>query len=84
MKTKIVPVTFWPETADTLLLQNGLLQPPPVYAYTLTNGSGKVFTQAPVQMTRADWDAWPAGLGPDGDTNYQLDCICRTLGLTRA
>lgn len=83
MKTKIVPVEFWPEQADTLVIQNGILQPPPWYTYTLTNATGKIFKQDRVQMSDAQWNAWPAGLGPDGDTEYQLNAICSQLNLTR-
>ena len=37
-----------------------------------------------VNMTDAQWQAWPAELGTDGDDTYQLDCIAANLGLTRA
>lgn len=85
MKTKIQPIQFWPDYADTLSLENGVLRPPPTYAYTLLNSTtGKRFKTDFVMMPEADWNAWPAGLGPDGDANYQLDSICRTLNLTRA
>ena len=35
-------------------------------------------------MTEAQWQAWPAELGPEGDDTYQLDAIAANLGLTRA
>ena len=37
-----------------------------------------------VNMTEEQWNDWAAGLGPDGDDEYQLDCISANLGLTRA
>ena len=37
-----------------------------------------------VNMTEQQWNDWAAGLGPDGDDEYQLDCISANLGLTRA
>ena len=37
-----------------------------------------------VSMTNEQWQAWPADLGPDGDTDYQLTAIAANLGLTRA
>ena len=36
-----------------------------------------------VNMTEAQWNNWAAGLGPDGDDEYQLDAISANLGLTR-
>ena len=83
MKTTIVPVQFWPDYADTIVFQNGTLVPPPVYSYTLTNSTGKNFKTAAIQMSQEAWNAWPAGLGPDGDVNYQLDSLCKQLNLTR-
>ena len=37
-----------------------------------------------VNMTEEQWNNWAAGLGPQGDDEYQLDCISANLGLTRA
>ena len=37
-----------------------------------------------VNMTEEQWNDWAAGLGPDGDDEYQLDSISANLGLTRA
>ena len=37
-----------------------------------------------VSMTEAQWQNWAANLGPQGDDEYQLDCIAANLGLTRA
>jgi len=37
-----------------------------------------------VSMTSEQWGEWPAGLGTDGDTDYQLTAIAANLGLTRA
>ena len=36
-----------------------------------------------VNMTEEQWQAWAANLGPEGDNEYQLDCIAANLGLTR-
>ena len=36
-----------------------------------------------VNMTEQQWQAWAANLGPEGDNEYQLDCIAANLGLTR-
>jgi hypothetical protein len=35
-------------------------------------------------MTEQQWNDWAAGLGPDGDDEYQLNCISQNLGLTRS
>ena len=37
-----------------------------------------------VDMTETQWQNWGANLGPQGDDEYQLDCISANLGLTRA
>ena len=37
-----------------------------------------------VNMTETQWQNWGANLGPQGDDEYQLDCISANLGLTRA
>jgi len=37
-----------------------------------------------VNMTEEQWNDWAAGLGPDGDDEYQLNCISQNLGLTRS
>ena len=37
-----------------------------------------------VNMTEEQWNDWAAGLGPDGDDEYQLNSISANLGLTRA
>ena len=84
LETAIVPVQFWPLTATKLVLRTGQFTPPPWYLYSLLDASGSVLAQNSIQMSQADWNAWPAGLGPEGDANYQLDSICRTLNLTRA
>jgi hypothetical protein len=36
-----------------------------------------------VNMTETQWQNWGANLGPQGDDEYQLDCISANLGLTR-
>ena len=37
-----------------------------------------------VNMTEQQWNDWAAGLGPQGDDEYQLDAISSNLGLKRA
>ena len=37
-----------------------------------------------VDMTETQWQNWSSNLGPQGDDEYQLDCISVNLGLTRA
>lgn len=81
MKTAIVPVPFWQEFATIFLLQSGQLTPPPWYAWQLTNESGKIFASGTIQMTEANWSAWPANAD---DTEYQLNAITSQLGLVRA
>ena len=87
MQTAISPVSVFPSTANVLFLRAGNLGPPPTYYYQLQNvdadGNVTVLKDGNVNMTSAQWQAWPADLGTDGDDNYQLDCISANLGLTR-
>ena len=88
MQTQIVPVQVYPSTANVLFLRAGNLGPPPAYYYQLQNvdaeGVVTVLKDGNVNMTEEQWGAWPAGLGPDGDSDYQLTAIAANLGLTRA
>lgn len=36
-----------------------------------------------VAMTQAQFDAWPEGDDPEADNEYQIDCLCANLGVTR-
>ena len=87
MQTNIVPVSVFPSTANVLFIRAGNLGPPPSYYYQLqavdADGNVTVLKDGNVNMTSAQWQAWPADLGTDGDDNYQLDCISANLGLTR-
>ena len=88
MQTLIQPVQVWPSSANTLYIRAGNLGPPPAYYYTLSNvdadGNVTVLKDGNVNMTEEQWSAWPAGLGPDGDSDYQINAIAANLGLTRA
>jgi hypothetical protein len=80
--TKIVPVQFWPNQADTLELVPGELGPPPFYSYLLKNSAnGAIYKRDVIRMTQDNWAAWPANAD---DTEYQLNAITSQLGLTRA
>ena len=50
-------------------------QPAQTTVVVLKNGN--------VDMPQEDWNNWAAGLGPDGDTEYQLFSISTALGLIR-
>jgi hypothetical protein len=50
-------------------------QPAQTSVVVLKNGN--------VNMPQEDWNNWTAGLGPDGDTEYQLFSISTALGLIR-
>ena len=88
MNTIITPVAVYPSTANTLYIRAGNLGPPPQYYYQLQNvaedGNVVVLKDGNVNMTEAQWQAWPADLGTQGDDDYQLNCISANLGLTRA
>jgi hypothetical protein len=91
MQTNISPVAVYPGTANVLSIRSITLGPPPQYYYELQEilfdpeFNPKLFTlkNGNVSMTQEQWNEWPAGLGPDGDSEYQLDCITANLGLTR-
>ena len=88
MQTNIVAVAVYPSTANVLYIRAGNLGPPPAYYYQLQavaeDGTVTVLKDGNVNMTEGQWQAWPADLGPDGDTDYQLTAIAANLGLTRA
>lgn len=82
LTTKIVPVQFWPNHADTLELVPGELGPPPYYSYLLRDSAtGVAFKRELIRMSQENWSAWPANAD---DTEYQLNAITGQLGLTRA
>ena len=87
MQTNISPVAVFPGTANVLLIRSTGLGPPPSYYYELqevdADGNVTVLKNGTVDMTPEQWNDWAAGLGPQGDTQYQLDCISANLGLTR-
>ena len=91
MQTNISPVAVFPGTANVLMIRSTGLGPPPSYYYELQeilfdeqfNPSLRTLKNGNVGMTPEQWNDWPAGLGTDGDTEYQLDCISANLGLTR-
>ena len=91
MQTNVTPVAVFPGTANVLYIRSTGLGPPPSYYYELQeilfdeqfNPSLRTLKNGNVNMTPEQWQAWPAGLGTDGDTEYQLDCISANLGLTR-
>ena len=88
MQTNICPVAVFPGSANVLYIQSITLGPPPAYYYELRSVDAQdamtVLKNGNVNMTPEQWNDWQAGLGPDGDTQYQLDCIATNLGLTRA
>ena len=76
-------------------LQNVVVVPPVAEQLDPTTGAVLIAAQdeqtivtvlknGNVSMTEAQWDNWAAGLGPQGDDEYQLNCISANLGLTRA
>ena len=91
MQTNISPVAVFPGTANVLYIRSTGLGPPPSYYYELQeilfdeqfNPSLRTLKNGNVGMTPEQWNDWPAALGTDGDTEYQLDCISANLGLTR-
>lgn len=91
MQTNVIPVAVYPGTANVLYIRSTGLGPPPSYYYELQeilfdeqfNPSLRTLKNGNVNMTQEQWNDWPAGLGTDGDTEYQLDCISANLGLTR-
>lgn len=43
-----------------------------------------VLKEGNASMTEAQWSSWAANLGPEGDAEYQLNCLTANLGLVRA
>ena len=88
MQTNISPVAVYPGTANVLAIRSITLGPPPQYYYELqsvdADGVVTVLKNGNAGMTEAQWQAWPAEMGPSGDDEYQLNCIVANLGLTRA
>ena len=91
MQTNISPVAVYPGTANVLYIRSTGLGPPPSYYYELQeilfdeqfNPSLRTLKNGNVGMTPEQWNEWQAGMGPDGDTEYQLFAISENLGLTR-
>ena len=87
MQTNISEVAVYPSTANVLSIRSITLGPPPSYFYQLSNvdadGVVTVLKDGNVNMTEEQWQNWGANLGPQGDDEYQLDCISANLGLTR-
>ena len=85
MQTNITPVPVYPRMANVLMIRAGNLGPPPTYYYQLQHvdddGSITVLKDGNIDMTSAQWAAWPADADDDA---YQLDAISANLGLTRA
>lgn len=88
MQTFILPVAVFPGSANVLYIHSITLGPPPSYYYELRSVDAQnavtVVKNGNVNMTPEQWNDWWAGLCPDGDTEYQLNCIAANLGLTRA
>ena len=84
MKSLIEPVVVYPSTANTLMIRSITLGPPPSYYYELqevTDGNVTVLKNGNVNMTEAQWAAWPADADDDA---VQLAAISENLGLTLA
>jgi hypothetical protein len=64
--------------------ESGTMGEPDYVSATPDSEEVVVLKDGNVNMTEAQWAAWPAGLGPDGDSEYQLNAIAANLGLTRA
>lgn len=84
MQTNISPVAVFPGTANVLYIRSTGLGPPPSYYYELqevdADGNVTVLKNGNVNMTQAQWAAWPADADDDA---VQLDAISANLGLTR-
>ena len=81
LTTPISPVAVWPAEATQLAIRSITLGPPPAYYYQLLAADGTVLKEGNVNMTEAQWAAWPADADDDA---VQLDAIAANLGLTRA
>lgn len=64
--------------------ESGTMGEPDYVSATPDSEEVVVLKDGNASMTSAQWQAWPADLGTEGDENYQLDCITENLGLTRA
>jgi len=99
MQTAIVPVTIFPAQANRLALRAVGFDNRPNYLASLQNftpateGTEEIaptpetvetLRAVNVEMTKAQWDNWPAGDTPELDEAYQLACACENLGLTPA
>jgi hypothetical protein len=73
-------VVVVPPVAEQLDPTTGAVTVPAVAEQTIVT----VLKNGNVNMTEEQWNNWAAGLGPQGDDEYQLDCISANLGLTRA
>ena len=84
MQSSIKPVAVYPGTANTLMIRSGGLGPPPSYYYELQNVTDGIETflkSGNVDMTKEQWNAWPADADDDA---VQLAAISANLGLTLA
>ena len=88
-------ITLGPPPSYFYQLENVVVVPPVAEQLDPTTGA-VIVAAAPeqtivtvlkngnVSMTEEQWNNWAAGLGPQGDDEYQLNCISANLGLTRA
>jgi hypothetical protein len=87
-------ITLGPPPQYYYELQNVMIVPPVAEQLDPTTGAVLIAAQdeqtivtvlknGNVNMTEEQWNDWAAGLGPQGDDEYQLDCISANLGLTR-
>ena len=87
-------ITLGPPPSYYYELQNVVVVPPVAEQLDPTTGAVLIAAQdeqtivtvlknGNVNMTEEQWNNWAAGLGPQGDDEYQLDCISANLGLTR-
>ena len=87
-------ITLGPPPSYYYELQNVVVVPPVAEQLDPTTGAVLIAAQdeqtivtvlknGNVNMTEEQWQNWGANLGPQGDDEYQLDCISANLGLTR-
>ena len=87
-------ITLGPPPSYYYELQNVVVVPPVAEQLDPTTGAVliaaapeqtivTVLKNGNVNMTEEQWNDWAAGLGPQGDDEYQLNCISANLGLTR-
>ncbi len=93
MQTAIVPVSIFPAQAQRLELRAVGFDNRPNYLASLQSvtpgapgapATVETLRALNVEMTKDQWDNWPAGDTPELDEAYQLACICENLGLTPA